>query len=405
MWSLICFLSIGRFALDLIPLEISGLRVNQIFLYIIFAMYVLARSPSFKLGQLFRGGNPWLFALALWAIASSFWAVTQLESLVKGLTFLLVALGCVLFSQRLSPEDTIRGALLGAFAAIAVSVGLAVSAPDTYGTTPFHDGAWRGMYEQKNVLGRGAMLGLVFLYTLRTANSIRLGLMSQLLIGSIFALALIKSQSASSLVGAVLFVSMLRPATMVLAGGPRLRLFFVMAAPVLCVVFVLSADAALGYILQATGKDEDLTGRVPLWLYALGDIAERPFLGYGLDSFFIDSREGALTMAVGWTPDQSHNGFLDMILELGVVGLVLLGGALISAFRRLPYAKPNSRAAAVVGVSVLLLLFAQNLTESNLYRSSNLIWLILSISVAHLSVPKRAPLVPGQAKETKLSRT
>src|SRR5690606_20290128 len=198
VWLIICFMAIGRITLDLVPIEIAGLRVNQVLLYALFVTYIVFRARSLRLGDYLRGGNGWLMGVALWATASSLWSDAPYGSLAKAGTFFIVGIGCVLFSKRLSPEEAIKGALAATVLAVVISTGLALASPDTFGTTLFHEGAWRGLYEQKNVLGRAAMLGLVFLFLLRATERFSLGTLWQLLISGLFILALVKSRSISS---------------------------------------------------------------------------------------------------------------------------------------------------------------------------------------------------------------
>lgn len=389
IWLVICFMAIGRITLDLVPLEIAGLRINQVVLYGLFLTYMVFRAGSIRLGDSLRGGNGWLIAVAFWAMLSSLWSDAPYGSLVKAGTFFLVGIGCVLFSKRLSPEEVIKGALAACMLAVGISTILAITSPDTFGTTLFHEGAWRGLYEQKNVLGRAAMLGLVFLFLLRLTNRLSLSIVWQLIIGALFVLALVKSRSISSIAGALIFAVLLRPAIFMLARSTHMRLASVVLVPMICIAFALTSESLLAYVLEATGKDEGLTGRMPLWMYVLSAIQERPFIGYGLDSFFTEAREGVLTMSVGWTPEHAHNGFLDALVELGAVGLALILAAVIAGYRKLPYVKGAFKNYAQIGVGVLLLVMVQNMTESNLYRSSNLVWILLSVGISQLSLLKR----------------
>jgi exopolysaccharide production protein ExoQ len=57
----------------------------------------------------------------------------------------------------------------------------------------------------------------------------------------------------------------------------------------------------------------------------MGVIAERPILGHGYSGFWNeDSREVQyLWLKAGWRAPDSHNGYLDVLVELGPVGLIL----------------------------------------------------------------------------------
>jgi exopolysaccharide production protein ExoQ len=89
-------------------------------------------------------------------------------------------------------------------------------------------------------------------------------------------------------------------------------------------------------LMALLGKDATLTGRVPLWGVVLDAAANRPVLGYGYGAFWLDwnTQVNAILKAVNWHLGGSHNGYLDMVLELGVVGLIVSCGLLLSVLRQ-----------------------------------------------------------------------
>lgn len=80
-------------------------------------------------------------------------------------------------------------------------------------------------------------------------------------------------------------------------------------------------------ILEMLGKSITLTGRTEFWPLVIDAIMEKPFLGYGVDGFWQPWR-GYENPAINirtqyFIPPHSHNGFLDLGLNLGIVGLLL----------------------------------------------------------------------------------
>ncbi|WP_169581661.1 MULTISPECIES: O-antigen ligase family protein [Microbacterium] len=80
-------------------------------------------------------------------------------------------------------------------------------------------------------------------------------------------------------------------------------------------------------IFTALGRSADLTGRERIWEAVLGRWSERPWLGWGyatpwapwdpaFDGWIIDH---------GQTVLQAHNMWVDILMQLGIVGVVLLG--------------------------------------------------------------------------------
>jgi len=67
-----------------------------------------------------------------------------------------------------------------------------------------------------------------------------------------------------------------------------------------------------------------LTGRIPLWNAVLPEIVERPWLGAGFAAFWNPDTYFRMEQIVGFPAKSAHNGFLEELLNTGVVGLVLL---------------------------------------------------------------------------------
>ncbi|HTZ69930.1 MAG TPA: O-antigen ligase family protein, partial [Acetobacteraceae bacterium] len=80
--------------------------------------------------------------------------------------------------------------------------------------------------------------------------------------------------------------------------------------------------------LEMLGKDPTLTGRAELWAYVDQAIALKPILGWGLLAFWSDTNPvaGNISTALGWDVPQAHNGLLEMLLDVGVVGTSLFVG-------------------------------------------------------------------------------
>ncbi len=102
---------------------------------------------------------------------------------------------------------------------------------------------------------------------------------------------------------------------------------------------------------KSEGYEAAGTNRIFLWKQAIKAIAERPILGYGPDIMYNKSEEAVVSM----TP---HNEFLECALYLGIPGLILYLGGLLSLFvSRLKRLKelPDymiAAAAAVIGYQI-----------------------------------------------------
>ena len=76
-------------------------------------------------------------------------------------------------------------------------------------------------------------------------------------------------------------------------------------------------------ILLLLGKDPTLTGRTGIWKLVIASAVKRPILGFGYRAFWtgLQGESAHLALTEGWSPTGAHNGFLDVWLNLGLVGL------------------------------------------------------------------------------------
>jgi O-antigen ligase len=148
------------------------------------------------------------------------------------------------------------------------------------------------------------------------------------------------------------------------------------------VAFLMSNWVSL---LTALGRDATLTGRVPLWNFMLTTLLkENPILGLGHSAFFDDYGKymPKVRSVVGWGMAHGHNGYLDLMLSVGIVGLILF---LISFFRAyflaLRQAYASKSAERLWALSFLTILAIANITENYLLYNANVYW-VLYTSIA-----------------------
>jgi exopolysaccharide production protein ExoQ len=88
-----------------------------------------------------------------------------------------------------------------------------------------------------------------------------------------------------------------------------------------------------GAVLEAAGRDASLTGRTGIWQTVLSEPIN-PLFGTGYASFWVGERLQRIWDLYPRTPLlQAHNGYIEVYLNLGVVGAALLGGVLWRALR------------------------------------------------------------------------
>jgi exopolysaccharide production protein ExoQ len=177
-------------------------------------------------------------------------------------------------------------------------------------------------------------------------------------------------------------------------------------AGILVVVGAGVASVALfgDRLLPLVGKSSDLTGRLGIWDKVIGLAAERPVAGWGWVGYWTPWAEpfDDLVVRNGVLQLHAHNAWLDVWLQLGILGLIVFGALVLTALVRswilaterrheLPgrlraAAGPSELAAAarppftVISLLPLLLLLAllvQSLAESRLLLEYGLFLLVV----------------------------
>jgi O-antigen ligase len=100
---------------------------------------------------------------------------------------------------------------------------------------------------------------------------------------------------------------------------------------------ILSSFAVLfldvgGGALEAIGREKSLTGRTDVWSLVLSFV-EDPILGEGYESFWLGNRLERI-VAINGGINQAHNGYIEVYLNTGVVGLMFLTLLIAASYRR-----------------------------------------------------------------------
>ena len=138
-------------------------------------------------------------------------------------------------------------------------------------------------------------------------------------------------------------------------------------------------------LVDVLGKDVTLTGRTDLWQAVINEIQQKPIFGYGYRAYWRgwSGPSAYLWLQFPWLPPHAHNGFLDVWLDLGLIGLfIFLIGYAIAYLRALFWARHTKTMAGLFPLVFLSFFIFINLTESSIIRE-NIFW-FLYISVFSL---------------------
>jgi exopolysaccharide production protein ExoQ len=336
--------------------------------------------------------NPFVIGVALIAAISALWSDDPETSMRLAFGFCMWTLfGCFLAARYTTKQLLIHlGLALGVV--VVASLATALIAPAYGMESGFNGGAWRGVFTTKNVFGEMMLLAVVVFGALVPIAG-RLKILP--LIGVALAITMIALSRATAALLIVPVLVITIPIVLAFRNNDAvaaLILCCLLAATAAATVLLVERDA----VLSVLGKDATMTGRTVLWAQVASHISDRPFLGHGYGAFWeaASAASERLRAAVGWDAPHSHNGLLDIWLDLGLAGVVsLLAGFALALKRAWSGLRARTDADGVWATTFLVMLFLGNITESSIFQSY-LIWAIF-VAVACMRWPRLPGGVPA----------
>ena len=284
------------------------------------------------------------------------------------------------FATRFSLKEQVQLVAITLFLGIFLSIIFGIGYPDIgiHGADGLveHLGAWKGIYGHKNTLGSMMVLSSLTFFLLPKENS---NLYKWT--GFIFSVILmVLSTSKTSLVLSFVLILIIIFYKNFRWQGKISVIFTNIGILILGCLTILVLNYWIE-LLTGLGRDPSFTGRTPLWGYALIRLMERPLLGYGRGAFWAPNSQYASeigqSITSGWIPPHAHNGFVDLALDVGLIGLSLF---LISYFkvflRELKQAYATKNPEEIWSLVYLTFLAMNNVTESCLLYGANLYWVL-----------------------------
>jgi exopolysaccharide production protein ExoQ len=135
-----------------------------------------------------------------------------------------------------------------------------------------------------------------------------------------------------------------------------------------------------GGMLTAIGKDPTLTGRTEIWAAVLS-LHTNPWVGDGFESFWLGPRLKQLWEALGGFPaNEAHNGYLEVYLNLGWVGICFIALFILTAYKRIISSIRQNPAKGSLFLGFLLCTLFNAFTE-NAFRMMTPSWFFLLLVI------------------------
>jgi O-antigen ligase len=346
--------------------------------------------------------SPSLLLLIALALVSVFHAADP-ASAGRAMAFTLIgilAMAAVLAIPRDADAFSTVLERAGLIVVILCYVGLVIFPNEALHTAdslePEHAGLWRGVFTHKNVAAP-VMACLSFrALSLMRRGRLRTG-------GLLFVLSMIFMLNTGSKTTAGLV-----PVAMVAVTLPGIFGMRLLAVLLLWLAVLGTAVGTLGIVfieplreyVSWNFPDMTYTGRTTLWQFAGEMIAQRPWWGYGFESFW--STPFMETVAKPFDAQwdirgivHGHNGYLDIAIPMGLPALAVAVWAFIVApgidYLRMPPLREN----VLLGDFFMMILMFTSLNaflESFFFRRADPVWLFFVFALMGLRLVARFPV-------------
>jgi exopolysaccharide production protein ExoQ len=170
------------------------------------------------------------------------------------------------------------------------------------------------------------------------------------------------------------------------------------AAVVLVSLAALTLDVGAG-ALGMIGRDATLTGRTTIWNIVLG-LAGNPFVGTGFESFWLGGRLQSIWDSYGLHILEAHNGYLDVYLNLGWIGVILLAFLIATGYRNVVRAFRQDPGTGGVRLAFFVTGIVYNFTESG-FSTMFPVWILFLLAIT--AVPKSYRFAKSRSTDAEAS--
>jgi exopolysaccharide production protein ExoQ len=360
--------------------------------------YLLGRHSARTLALL-RTLNPYLLLFVALATASVAWSIEPaitVRRVIRIFTILMVCIGFCLVGWHARRFQNVLRTVLSAL--LVASVIFIYTSPEI--AIHHEEGhpellnAWHGVTTGKNIFG--SLASTCFLLWLHALLSKQARAPAALCGVGLAATCLIMSRSSTSLMATafalIFMLILLRSPGSFRRYMPYLVVIFATAILIYALAvlhLVPGMDVFLQPIAMVTGKDLTFTGRTDIWYVLNLHIRLHPILGTGYGAYWIGplptSPSYQMLALLFFYPTEGHNGYLDVINDLGLVG----GICLLAYFFN--YVKTSLKLFALdryqAGLYLTLLFrgFIADMSESHWFSVLSVDFVIMTLATVALS--------------------
>jgi exopolysaccharide production protein ExoQ len=360
--------------------------VNQIVFTTLFLTAVFSLIPKTNQLMTIIKKEKYLIIFLLWCTLSIVWAEHSFVVFKRLFQFYTGIIVCFSF---LIHCDSIDDAL--PTIKIFFSIYMLVSLISIY-TVPgaisrqFHE--WQGLANNKNTLGKNSLIStVIWIYALSKDKSAKLQVYNLFML--MVSLFLLVGANSITSVSAFLFVILVWVLFVVdklfqpLGIRRTMTFLFLICAGFLAVFTYFYSQEIIASIFALAGKNLTLTGRTDIWAMIMEEINKHVWFGVGYKGFWITTSPKILKIyeTYIWLPRQSHNGYIDTLNEIGIIGLISFFAIVINYFVNLVRYKEKT-----FWMWFIIIALMENITETVLFSPGGMMTLMFIYSYLALFV-------------------
>jgi exopolysaccharide production protein ExoQ len=328
-----------------------------------------------------------LLLLPAIACISAAWSQNPTHTLVSSCSLILATLFAIYLYARY-PKDTLLVFLTGGAAIGLLLSLLAVILLPSVGIDAYQQDAWRGLFSQKNNCAIVCTLFFVLAVHLKPAS-----ISERMLRFLVIALAILFIVMSGSRTGWILsLLALVLTCISQIVGRMPGTDRAAMKGTLFGVSVVAGVLLYLNFsgVLAVLGKDPTMTQRTVIWASVIPSVLKHPFLGYGFGAFWsgLNGESMQTILATGWMEGQAQSGYLDVLLQLGLLGFCPLVWLFIRALiKRGPTSASGGRTQMMkVSTVLLVLVLVENIGETSFLDPYGLLWLYSLVAILVLTV-------------------
>lgn len=325
------------------------------------------------------------------ALVSILWSGDPELTFRRSSALVLTTLFALFLAMRFNGRELVNCLLASLLIYCLASAALIVAFPSigihTAADTRFyeHIGAWRGLSPFKNDFGRiVAFAALLFAVVAFTRPRGNLGLIAC----TALAAALVAGSHSGQAISLLVLCSLTLIYLVVLGRmTPRTRAAFVVMSLPSAIFLAVVGDSLVSLALEALGKNPTLTGRLDIWPAVIEALHGNLLLGGGYGAGWKTLVNDRMREILGREIGHAHNGYLNLVVDIGLLGLFSVMAAVFALTQRVYVALSRDGSSELVLIASLTLVFVLlgNWVGSFLLKYNTVFWLLLVYLYCELS--------------------